>query len=672
MTKSEANNPGLLSIRAALLVALFLLVACDNYDDPLATTDPAIVRDATSYPVYGGKGGRQHAEGDLITPENVNRLKPLWSYHTGDQSSGSKQVSSKTSFEVTPILVDGLLYFCTPYNRVVALDPANGAERWSYDPKINLKANYSNNLVCRGVSYWRDTDKKDDEQCATRIFSATNDTRLFSLDSKTGKPCADFGNAGFVNTSEGPGEASYIGEYHHTSPPAIIGNKVIIGGSVSDGAGTDAPSGVVRAYDTRTGELLWGQDMAPPDYDYSKKDTVSDGGYALATPNVWAPMMTDESLNLVFAPTGNPLPDYFREGQPDMGHYGSSLIAIDADSGEIVWHYQFVHRDFWDFDTPAQPTLFEFELDGETIPAVAQGTKMGFIFILDRRTGESLFPIEERAVPQNPNFPELELSPTQPFPLLPLPVAQSSFDMDDVFGMTPWDKYQCQKEMKSLRFEGMYTPVSTEWTLMYVGNAGGINWGGLSIDQDRQTLVVSSSNLAYKVKLIPRADFNRVKKENPGHEISEQRGTRFGMWRDPVLSPFGIPCNPTPWGVLTGIDLRTGKQLWQTTLGTTRDLAPVPIALRTGTPSIGGPLTTKSGLTFIGSTLDRYLRAFDNKTGEEIWKGRLPASANSTPMSYVVKAHDGSRQQIVIVAAGGHAGSPLEPSDTLIAFALEK
>ncbi|MFT7245701.1 MAG: quinoprotein glucose dehydrogenase, partial [Candidatus Azotimanducaceae bacterium] len=241
----------------------------------------------------------------------------------------------------------------------------------------------------------------------------------------------------------------------------------------------------------------------------------------------------------------------------------------------------------------------------------------------------------------------------------------------DAFGITPWDRSACRDELASLRYEGMYTPVSTEWTLMYTGNAGGINWGGLSIDQQRQVLVVNSSNLAFKVKLIPRADYEQVRKENSG-EISEQRGTRYAMWRATVLSPLDIPCNPTPWGLLTGIDLKTGEQIWQSSLGTTRDMAPVPIALDTGTPSFGGPLTTKSGLTFIGATIDKYLRAFDNKTGKELWKGRLPSSANATPMSYVINHSDGTRQQIVVVAAGGHGNAPLELSDTLIAFALPK
>ncbi|MFT7130922.1 MAG: quinoprotein glucose dehydrogenase, partial [Gammaproteobacteria bacterium] len=347
-------------------LAIFLtasLSACDNYEDPKKSSSSPQVRESSSYLNYGGDGGRQYANGNLITRDNINALKPMWSYHTGEVSTGSKKVPATTAFEVTPILAEGILYFCTPYNRVVALDPATGAEFWSYNPKINLKSHYSNQLVCRGVSFWKDTTRSDSETCASRIFSSTNDTRLLSIDAKTGELCPDFGKSGIVDISKGPGEARYAGAYHHTSPPTVIGDKIVIGGSVSDGEGTRAPSGVVRAFDARNGKLIWAQDMAPPGFDY-RGDNVSDSGYALATPNVWAPMVADESLNIIYAPTGNPLPDYFRDSKHNMSHYGSSVVAINGDTGDIVWHYQFVHNDFWDFDTPAQPTLFELQRDG--------------------------------------------------------------------------------------------------------------------------------------------------------------------------------------------------------------------------------------------------------------------------------------------------------------------
>ncbi len=664
------------------IVMLSFLAGCEGYHEPASSVAPAELRQTSEFNQYGGAGGRHFVEADQITPANVSQLKPLWSYRTGDVSTGGGDVSSRTSFEATPILVDGAMVFCTPFNRVVSLDPLTGVERWVFDPKINLSPRYANRLVCRGVSVWVSaaTEGLENEQslnpqspprCSTTIFMATNNSKLIALDASTGQLCPNFGDGGVVDTAKGRGKTRYDGEYQHTSPPTIIGDKVVIGGSISDGVGTDAPSGVVRAYDARTGKLLWGQDLAPPEFNY-QTGAVSEDGFALATPNVWAPMSADESLNLIFAPTGNPQPDYFRDDQLDMGFYGSSLVALNADTGDIAWNYQFVHRDFWDFDTPAQPTLFELEKDGKKVPAVAQGTKMGFIFILDRRTGEPLFPVEEQPVPQNPDFPELVLSPTQPIPTLPKSVAQNDLKPDESFGLSWWDKGACEEEFSKLRYEGMYTPASTDWTLMYTGNAGGINWGGLSIDEQRQLLVVNATNLAFKIKLIARDEFKQVHRDNPGQEISEQRGTDYGMWRKAILSPLGIPCNPTPWGTLTGIDLKTGQQLWQKTLGTTKDIAPVPIALNTGTPNFGGPLMTASGVTFIGAALDHYLRAFDSKTGEELWKGRLPAAGTATPMSYSVRRKDGSQQQIVVIAAGGHAGSPTTLSDALVAFSLSE
>ncbi len=652
----------------SLILGALCLVGCDGYETPPSAGQSAQLRHTSEYHQYGGEGARQYVDLNQITPDNVTHLKLLWSYKTGDVSTGDAAVKSRTSFEATPILVNGALVLCSPFNRVVSLDPLTGAEHWSFDPAIDLSSHYANRLVCRGISVWKDETLDENALCATTLFMATNDSKLMGLDAATGKLCPNFGTGGVVDTAMGRGQASYLGEYQHTSPPTIIGDKVVIGGSISDGAGTGAPSGVVRAYHTRSGELAWAQDLAPPDFDYNAGG-VSPAGYALATPNVWAPMVADDDLNLVFAPTGNPLPDYFRQ-QEDLGFYGSSLVALNADSGDVVWNYQFVHRDFWDFDTPAQPTLFDLQQNGEKIPAVAQGTKMGFVFVLDRRTGEPLFPVEEVPVPQHSEFEDLKLSPTQPIPVRPKSVAHTDLEVDDAFGLSPWDKAVCNEELSSLHYQGIYTPVSTDWTLMYTGNAGGINWGGLSIDQQRQLLVVNASNLAFKVKLIPRADFERVKRDNPGREISRQKGTDYGMWRETILSPLGIPCNPTPWGTLTGIDLRTGEHLWQTSLGTTRDIAPVPLAMETGTPNFGGPLMTASGVTFIGAALDHYLRAFDSMTGEELWKGRLPAPGTATPMSYIVTDEEGRSRQLVVIAAGGHAGSETL-SDELVAFALE-
>ncbi len=652
-----------------LLLCLTLIAACESFEDPGPTPGTAEVRDAGEFYNYGGDGARQFAEADLITPANVTRLEPAWVYRTGEVSDGSGEVRTSTGFELTPILAEGLLYVCTPFNRVVALDPATGSTRWSFDPQVDLSRHYANQLVCRGVTFWRDPLRDSGGACAARIFTATNDARLIALDSVTGEPCADFGGGGQVDTSRGVGERRFPGAYQHTSPPTVVGDTVVIGGSVSDGEGTGAPSGVVRGYDARKGTLRWSQDLAPPGVD-REAVAASDAGYVLATPNVWAPMVADEALGLVYAPTGNPLPDYFRDADLDRAHYGSSLVAIDGSTGAIAWHYQFVHRDFWDFDTPAQPTLFDLHRDGQRIPAVAQATKMGFIFILDRRNGETLFPVEERPVPQNPDFTDLGLSPTQPFPVLPLPVTDTHIEDDEQLGLSPVDSIACRRAMEKMRYEGIYTPISPEWTLVYPGNAGGSNWGGIAIDEQRQTLVANASNLAWEVRLVAREEYRETRAANPGADMLEQSGTAWALWRRPWLSGLGIPCSPTPWGQVTAIDLGTGEHLWQSSLGTTRDLSPLPLGLDTGTPTLGGPLMTGGGLIFIGATADNYLRAYDTGSGEELWRGRLPAPAIATPMSYVVRDERGEEKQFVVIAAGGNGRVPGDLSDALVAFAL--
>ncbi len=646
-----------------------VLLACDDYRDPGPLHGVAQVRDASDYYNYGGAGARQYVDLDQVNTGNVAALEPAWSWHSGEVYDGSGAATATGGFELTPILARGLLYLCTPYNRVLALDPATGAVQWEHDPGVDLARRYANQLTCRGVTFWQDAAEDRGSACTSRILTATNDARLIALDASTGEPCPDFGLAGEVATSTGVGRSRYPGVYQHTSPPTVVGDTVIIGGSISDGEGTSAPSGAVRGYDVRTGQLRWTQDLAPPGVERAAV-ARSDAGNVLATPNVWAPMVGDEELGLVYAPTGNPLPDYFRNRDLDLSHYGSSLVAIDADTGQVAWHYQFVHRDFWDFDTPAQPTLFQLRRDGKVIPAVAQPTKMGFVFVLDRRTGESLFPVEERAVPQLPEFPELELSPTQPFPLLPAPVADQHIDEDEALGASFVDGMLCRGELGRMRYEGIFTPISPEWTLVYPGNAGGSNWGGLAVDETRQVMLVNASNLAWQARLLAREDYADARASNTDADILEQSGTAWALIRKPWLSPLGIPCSPRPWGQLTAIDLATGKHLWQSTLGTVRDLSPVPIPLATGTPTLGGPLIAAGGITFIGATADNYLRAFATATGEELWRGRLPAPAIATPMSYVVRHQGGGETQFVVVAAGGNGRVPGDLSDTLVAFAL--
>jgi len=658
--------------RRAVLAFLALpcagLVHCSAPElDPPA----AAVASTTSWPRYGGHpDGQRHAELAAITPENVGRLARAWSYRHGDVSDGSGDVPSTTADEHTPILVDGTLYLCTPFNRVIALDPATGEERWAFDPEIDLSGRFANQLVCRDVAAWHDAGAVPGATCARTIFTATNDAHLWALDAAAGTPCPGFGDGGRIDLHPGVGEQRWYGEYQVTSPPAVIGDRVVVGSAVSDNNRTTAPSGVVRAFDARTGALAWAWDLAPPGYDRTTRP-VSEAGWALGTPNVWAPMAVDEPRGLIFVPTGNASPDYFHGERRDMNHYGSSVVALWAHTGAVVWHFQTVHDDLWDFDVPAQPTLTTLELDGRPRDVVVQATKMGLLFVLDRDTGRPVRPVQERPVPQAGAVPGEHVSPTQPFPHIPI-LARAELTPDDAWGLTPWDRGRCRERIESLRYEGIYTPPSLEGSIMFPGNAGGTNWGGIAVDPVRQLAFVRSSNLAFVVTMIPRADFEAERAAHDGHEHGPQLGTPYGMRRHPFLSPLGLPCVPPPWGTLAAVDLRSGTMRWQVPHGTVRDLAPVPIPIAWGVPGLGGPLVTRGGLVFIAAAFDDYLRAYDVETGDELRKARLPAGGQATPMGYRVSFEDGTAREYVVVAAGGHGRAGTTQGDHLVAFALEE
>jgi quinoprotein glucose dehydrogenase len=628
-----------------------------------SATPLAAVAETTSWPSYGNDpGGTRFSPLSEITPANVTELEVAWIHNHGDVARG-EGFKTTSAFEATPILVDETLYVCTPFNRVLALDPATGLERWSYDPKVDTSADWANQLTCRGVSTWLDPTRKDGAVCRRRIYTGTVDARLIALDAKTGRPCPDFGNGGTVDLNPAVGMQLWRGEYSVTSPPAIVRGVVVVGSAVADNQRVEAPSGVVRAFDLRTGSQRWAWDLAPPGADSLARANGS--GFTLSTPNVWAPMSVDEARDLLYVPTGNPTPDYASGQRQGLDYYGSSIVALRASTGEIVWHYQTVHHDLWDFDVPAQPTLFSLDRDGRAIPAVVQATKMGMLFFFDRETGEPLFPIDERPVPQG--APEGYItSPTQPFPRKPLPLVRQELTPDDAWGLTFWDEGACRDRFEALRFDGMYTPPSEQGTLMYPGNAGGSNWGGVAIDPTRQVLIANVQDFPWAVTLIPRKDFpGRSGTPESGVEFAPQTGASHGMRREPILSPLGVPCNSPPWGSLVAVDLSTGDQLWNVRLGTIEDIAPLPIPWKLGTPNLGGPLVTGGGLVFIGAAADDYLRAFDMKNGDELWKGRLPAGGQATPMTYAI---DG--RQYIVIAAGGYGRGPMTLGDVIVAFRL--
>ncbi len=447
-----------------------------------------------------------------------------------------------------------------------------------------------------------------------------------------------------------------------TSPPAVIHDLVVVGSAVADNQRLDAPSGVVRAFDARTGELRWAWDLAPPDFDY-QNGLVSEAGYALGTPNVWAVMSVDEERGLIFVPTGNPAPDFYRGGNPDMDPYGSSVVALRAETGKIAWQFQTVYHDLWDYDVPAQPALFTLRRGGEEIPAWAQATKTGHLFILNRETGESVFGIEKRPVPQGGATGE-HLSAEQPFPRKPPALADQELRPEQAYGLTGLSRRRCRELIESMRSEGIFTPPSEEGTVLLPGSGGGLNWSGVAIDEDRQLLITNATNLAWMVRLFPADQYKAEHAKDPEAEVRPQEGTCFGMRRDFFLAPFKIdlvkrlvqiPCNPPPWGTLNAVALRTGDLLWKVKLGSVG--IPKVFEIDVGLPGLGGAIVTATGLAFIAGTVDDYIRAFDIETGDELWKSKLPAGGQATPMSYEVR-ENGRTRQFVVIAAGGNGRAP--------------
>jgi len=617
----------------------------------------------TEWPAYGGaEGGGHYSDATQINQDNVRKLKLAWTHRSGDFVGGTQvmaetvseelQASRPSSFITTPIMVRDTLYYCTPFNRVVALDPGNGEEKWIFDPGVDMSQENLTN--CRGVSSWVSPDTPD-EFCGHRILTATLDSRLIALDGKSGKPCNDFGTNGEVDLTEGltPHEGS---EYGVTSAPAIIGNLVVTGAYVTDSIRTDIPSGVVRAYNVKTGKFTWGWNPVHPDQ--AERDDQQ--RFTPGTTNVWSTISVDSQRGLVIVPTGNTSPDYYggdRDGKSD--YYSSSVVALDARSGEVVWNYQTVHHDIWDFDVPAQPTLVDVTIGGTTRPAVVQVTKMGLTFVLDRETGKPLHPVEERAVPQEGAVEGEYLSATQPFPLKPAPLHKLSISPDDAWGFTFWDRGRCRKRLKALKTGPIYTPPSLQGTVFYPSNLGGNNWGAPAVDPKRRIMIANTKHTPIEIRLVPR-------EECTGKEAFPQRGTKYCAVMDFVLSPFGAPCTAPPWSTLAAVDLESGELLWQIPFGSLKHMAPWPVnRFVEGALEMGGPIITAGGLVFIAAASDGYFRAYNVDTGEEVWKEELPATGNAVPMTYMYKG-----QQYVVIAAGGHFTSPLPSSDHVLAFRL--
>jgi len=619
---------------------------------------------ATDWTAYGGdQGGMRHVSASQITAANVDELTRAWVYRTGHVSVPEDALKN-SKFEATPILVEGKLALCTPFNQVIALDPGSGRELWRFDPLIKLDYQPDNLFNCRGVSYWQDSAAPAGQACRSRLFMGSMDNRLISLDLDTGKPCPDFGENGSVNINPSM-PLLRPGEMQITSPPAIAGDVVVVGSAIGDNSRAVAPSGAVHAFDAGSGRLLWRFDPVPR----TLEDARTQGWDGSAAPsaghaNAWAPMSVDAERGLIFVPTSSPSPDFFGGLRPGDNRYANSVVALDALTGKVHWAYQTVHHDVWDYDVPAQPMLASINRDGKNIDVVIQLTKTGLVFTLERDSGKPVFPVHEQAMPQDGAAGEV-LSPTQPVPSAPPALTPST--LPAAFGFTPWDRAACQKRMDAARNEGLFTPPSTQGTIIYPFTGGGANWGGGAFDPVHNRLFINTSNAMHLVTLIPRAEDLAAHTGESKHAegYAPMTGAPYSMTREVILSPLGVPCNPPPWGSLSAVDMDTGSLAWRSTLGTTEEIAPLGIALATGTPNLGGPLVTASGLVFIGAAMDRYLRAFAADNGEELWQGRLPAGGQATPMSY-----EWQGRQYVVIAAGGHGEAGTPRGDYVVAFAL--
>ncbi|MDO6406024.1 membrane-bound PQQ-dependent dehydrogenase, glucose/quinate/shikimate family [Pantoea phytobeneficialis] len=628
---------------------------------------------------YGGTtDGLRFSGLNQITKDNVKNLEVAWTYHTGDLRQGDD--ASEYTFEATPLKANGMLYFCTPHNEVHALDPETGAVKWKYTPAKD-RSYLQQHQTCRGVSYYQQTPVATESTaanpaiCRKRIFNATTDAQLIALDADTGKLCADFGNNGVVDLHSNMGEVRPHA-LMQTAAPLVAGNLVIVGGSVMDnGFNSGNPSGVIRAFDVLTGRLVWNFDPANPD---NTQPVAADKTYPQDTPVAWGTLSADLKNGLVYVPFGNASPDEVgieRDANSNTEKFRDALVALDLHTGAFKWRYQSSNHDLWDRDNPSQPSLVDIDYQGNRQPVVILPTKTGNLFVLNRLTGQPVYPVNQVKVSTEGGVAGEKFAATQPVSSLnfiPQPLTEKS-----MWGITPFDQMSCRIDFRTLRYDGNpWTPATEKGSLIFPGNIGVFNWGSVAVDPQRQLLIAAPVRLAYKYTLIkrtPQTATERMFTKDGQPYWNENFHGDYAIHIQQLASDLGIPCIAPPWGRMVGVDLKTGKTEWLRRVGTTKNLntsflpGRFPLGFPMGMVAHGGPLVTAGDLVFHGATADNFFRAYDSTTGELLWQTELSAGAQATPSTFMGK--DG--KQYVVIAAGGHGSLGTKQGDSVVAFRLK-
>ncbi|KOC88181.1 membrane-bound PQQ-dependent dehydrogenase, glucose/quinate/shikimate family [Winslowiella iniecta] len=668
-------------------VVIALVIGLMFYDPYPQAGDITTKRNTTETDVagndwtaYGGTtNGLRFSTLNQITKENVNNLEVAWTYHTGDIRDADKDATEYT-FEATPLKVNNSVYFCTPHNEVHALNPETGELKWKYQPAKD-RSYLQQHQTCRGVSYYEAPAAEINDtaaspaMCRKRIFNATTDAKLIALDADSGKLCADFGNNGMVDLAANMGTIRPHA-LMQTAAPLVAGNLVIVGGSVMDnGYNSGNPSGVIRAYDVNSGRLVWNFDPATPE---NTQPIANGESYPQDTPVAWATLSADLKNGLVYVPFGNASPDELginRDANSNTEKFRDTLVALDLTTGAFKWRFQSSKNDLWDRDNPSQPSLLDIDYQGSKQPVVILPTKTGNLFVLNRLTGQPVYPINQVDVSTKGGVPGEKFSPTQPVSKLnfiPEPLSEKS-----MWGLTPFDQMACRIDFKSLRYDGNpWTPATEQGSIVFPGNIGVFNWGSVAIDPQRQILIASPVRLAYKYNLIKRtpetADKRLFTKEGTPY-WNENFDGDYAIHIQQMASSLGIPCIAPPWGRMVGVDLTTGKTEWLRRVGTTKNLKTTflpgrfPIGFPMGMVAHGGPLVTAGDVVFHGATADNFFRAYDINSGKLLWQTELPAGGQATPSTYL----GADNKQYVVIAAGGHGSLGTKGGDAVVAYRLK-